>query len=90
MATAATRLNYQDLQQIPPDGNRYELIEGELFVAPPLNISARPFGFRGYWLGTQKSTIWVKFLLLLTTWFLMTQRCSNRIRCLSQGRGNRL
>jgi Uma2 family endonuclease len=38
MATATTRLTYQDLQQIPPDRNRYELIEGELFVAPAPNI----------------------------------------------------
>ena len=37
MATATTRLTYRDLQQIPPDRNRYELIEGELFVAPAPN-----------------------------------------------------
>ena len=38
MATATTRLTYRDLQQIPQDRNRYELIEGELFVAPAPNI----------------------------------------------------
>jgi len=34
MATITTRLTYDDLRQIPPDRNRYELIEGELFVSP--------------------------------------------------------
>jgi Uma2 family endonuclease len=34
MATTAARLTYDDLRQIPPDRNRYELIEGELFVSP--------------------------------------------------------
>ncbi|HXJ92159.1 MAG TPA: Uma2 family endonuclease [Terriglobia bacterium] len=38
MATATTRLTYRDLQQIPQDRNRYELIEGELFVAPAPNV----------------------------------------------------
>jgi len=31
------RLTYDDLKKIPPDLNRYELIEGELFVAPAPN-----------------------------------------------------
>jgi Uma2 family endonuclease len=36
--TTATRLlTYDDLQQIPPDRNRYELIEGELFVSAAPN-----------------------------------------------------
>jgi Uma2 family endonuclease len=34
MATTTTRLTYDDLRQIPPDRNRYELIEGQLFVSP--------------------------------------------------------
>ena len=34
MVTTTTRLTYDDLRQIPPDRNRYELIEGELFVSP--------------------------------------------------------
>lgn len=38
MTTATTRLTYNDLQQIPPDRNRYELIEGELFVSAAPNI----------------------------------------------------
>lgn len=38
MATTTTRLTYRDLQQIPEDRNRYELIEGELFVAAAPNI----------------------------------------------------
>ena len=37
MATATEQLTYEDLRQIPPDRNRYELIEGELFVAPAPN-----------------------------------------------------
>lgn len=38
MATAATRLTYSDLRQIPPDLNRYELIEGELLVSAAPNV----------------------------------------------------
>jgi Uma2 family endonuclease len=37
MATATTHLTYDDLRQIPPDRNRYELIEGELFVSAAPN-----------------------------------------------------
>jgi Uma2 family endonuclease len=37
MATATTRLTYDELRRIPPDRNRYELIEGELFVSPAPN-----------------------------------------------------
>jgi len=37
MATATTRLSYDDLRKIPPDRNRYELIEGELFVSAAPN-----------------------------------------------------
>jgi Uma2 family endonuclease len=37
MVTTTTRLTYDDLRQIPPDRNRYELIEGELFVSPAPN-----------------------------------------------------
>jgi Uma2 family endonuclease len=33
MATTTTRLTYDDLRQIPPDRNRYELVEGELLVS---------------------------------------------------------
>jgi Uma2 family endonuclease len=34
MATTTTHLTCDDLRQIPPDRNRYELVEGELFVSP--------------------------------------------------------
>jgi hypothetical protein len=47
MATAATRLTYDDLRQIPPDRNRYELIEGELFVSAAPNIEYRVVGSFG-------------------------------------------
>jgi Uma2 family endonuclease len=33
MVTTTTHLTYDDLRQIPPDRNRYELIEGQLFVS---------------------------------------------------------
>jgi Uma2 family endonuclease len=38
MATATTRWTYDDLRQIPPDRNGYDLIEGELFVSAAPNI----------------------------------------------------
>jgi Uma2 family endonuclease len=31
---AATKLTYQDYLELPDDGNRYEIIDGELFVNP--------------------------------------------------------
>jgi Uma2 family endonuclease len=34
MGTTTAKLTYDDLQEIPPDRNRYELIEGELIVSP--------------------------------------------------------
>ena len=37
MTTVTTHLTYDDLRQIPPDRNRYELIEGELFVSAAPN-----------------------------------------------------
>jgi len=37
MGTITTRLTYDDLRQIAPDRNRYELIEGELFVSAAAN-----------------------------------------------------
>ena len=37
MTAVTTHLTYDDLRQIPPDRNRYELIEGELFVSAAPN-----------------------------------------------------
>jgi Uma2 family endonuclease len=46
MATATVSLTYHDLQAIPPDRNRYELIEGELFVAAAPNVEHQRKAFR--------------------------------------------
>src|SRR5215218_4823069 len=35
MAHAAKRWTLEELHSLPDDGNRYELIGGELFVTPP-------------------------------------------------------
>ena len=34
-----TGLTYADLEAIPDDGNRYEIIDGELFVTPPPDLA---------------------------------------------------
>jgi len=34
----APKLTYQDLREMPNDGKRYELIEGEVFMAPSPNL----------------------------------------------------
>ena len=31
----STRFTYEDLKLIPPDRNRYEIVDGELFATPP-------------------------------------------------------
>ncbi len=46
MATKTTQLTYDDLRQIPPDRNRYELIEGELFVSAAPNTEHQRKTFR--------------------------------------------
>lgn len=38
-SSASTGLTYADLERTPDDGNRYELIDGELFVTPPPDLS---------------------------------------------------
>ncbi len=54
MATQAKLVTYDDYQNLPDDGNRYEIIRGELFMAPSPNtnhqkISANLFYMlRGY------------------------------------------
>ncbi len=38
----STKFSYEDLQHIPPDRNRYEIVEGELFVTPaPIPLHQR-------------------------------------------------
>jgi Uma2 family endonuclease len=38
----STKFTYEDLQHIPPDGNRYEIVDGELFVTPsPITLHQR-------------------------------------------------
>jgi len=34
MMSISTRFTYEDLKLIPPDRNRYEIVDGELFVSP--------------------------------------------------------
>ena len=35
MATATKRWTLEELHSLPDDGNKYELVRGELFVTPP-------------------------------------------------------
>ena len=38
----STAFTYEDLQHIPPDRNRYEIVDGELFVTPsPITLHQR-------------------------------------------------
>ena len=38
----STKFTYEDLQYIPPDRNRYEIVDGELFVTPsPITLHQR-------------------------------------------------
>lgn len=38
----STKFTYEDLQCIPPDRNRYEIVDGELFVTPsPITLHQR-------------------------------------------------
>jgi Uma2 family endonuclease len=41
----STKFTYDDLQHIPPDHNRYEIVDGELFVTPsPITLHQRIVG----------------------------------------------
>ncbi len=41
----STKFSYEDLQHIPPDRNRYEIVDGELFVTPsPIPLHQRIVG----------------------------------------------
>lgn len=35
VGTAAKRWTLEELHSLPDDGNKYELVHGELFVTPP-------------------------------------------------------
>ena len=37
MAVVDTRINYEHLKQLPDDGKRYEIVDGELLVSPSPN-----------------------------------------------------
>ncbi len=52
MSTAVRLLTYDDLCQTPDDGKRYEIIGGELYVAPAPNIRHQDL------LGYLHGTIW--------------------------------
>ena len=47
-----TKFSYEDLQHFPNDGNRYEIVDGELFVTPSPIPLAVPEGFFNYRQGT--------------------------------------
>ena len=38
MATATKRWTLEELHSLPDDGNKYELVRGELFVTPPPTV----------------------------------------------------
>ena len=41
----STKFTYEDLKLIPPDRNRYEIVDGELFVTPaPRTLHQRIVG----------------------------------------------
>ncbi len=41
----STKFTYDDLQEFPSDGNRYEIVDGELFVTPsPIPLHQRVIG----------------------------------------------
>lgn len=41
----SAKFTYEDLQHIPPDRNRYEIVDGELFVTPsPITLHQRIVG----------------------------------------------
>jgi Uma2 family endonuclease len=41
----STKFTYEDLQHFPSDGNRYEIVDGELFVTPsPIPLHQRIIG----------------------------------------------
>ena len=52
MSTAVRLLTYDDLCQTPDDGNRYEIIGGELIVSPSPNLSHQDV------LGYLHGTLW--------------------------------
>jgi len=43
---ALSQITWQDVQQLPDDGNRYEAIEGELYVTPASKVRHQRISFR--------------------------------------------
>lgn len=46
---AMPQITWQDVQQLPDDGNRYEAIEGELYVTPAPSIRHQRISLRLLW-----------------------------------------
>lgn len=46
MATAAKRWTLEEVHSLPDDGNKYELIDGELFVTPAPTVNHEAVGAR--------------------------------------------
>ena len=64
----STKFSYEDLQHIPPDRNRYEIVEGELFVtAAPIPLHQRIVGnlYGHLWQHVSKHALGEVFVALL-------------------------
>ena len=46
MSVATRPVSYEDLLQLPDDGNRYEIIDGVLYVSPPPSRRHQKLAYR--------------------------------------------